>query len=144
MLMTAHVLYPALDADRVATLSPAIVGNLLRRELGFRGVLWSDDLTMQAVSAAHRPAEAAVAALAAGVDGVLVCHDLDEAGRAAEGLRDAVDSGTLPAARLREAAGRIAALAARRRRRSRPLSLPATAHVELAERVRVMAAAGTA
>jgi beta-N-acetylhexosaminidase len=144
MLMTAHVLYPALDAERVATLSPAIAGDLLRRELGFHGVLWSDDLMMRAVSVDRRPAEAAVAALAAGVDGVLICHDLDEALRAAKELRDAADGDPGFAARLGEAAARIAALAALRRRRTRPLALPAAAHAELAERVRAMAAAGSA
>lgn len=144
MLMTAHVLYPELDTERVATLSPAIAGDLLRRELGFDGALWSDDLTMRAVSAERRPADAAVAAIAAGVDGVLVCHDLDEACRAAEELRAAAGRGTLPAARLHGAAARMAALAARRRRRARPLALPAAAHAELAQRVRVMAAAGSA
>lgn len=139
MLMTAHVLYPELDAERIATLSPAIAGHLLRRELGFAGVLWSDDLTMRAVSAEQSPAEAAVAALAAGVDGVLVCHQLDEAQQTAERIRAALGSGRLAAARLGEAAARIAALAARRPRRRQRLALPSAAHVALAERVRAMA-----
>ena len=53
LLMTAHVLYPALDPQRPATLSPAILRDLLRGELGFSGVIVSDDLEMRAVS---RPA----------------------------------------------------------------------------------------
>ncbi len=137
MLLSAHVLYPSLDGERVATLSPAIATTVLRRDLGFRGVLWSDDLTMRAVSAELSAPEAAVAALAAGVDGVLVCHDLDEAHRAAERLCAAVGSGALPARRLHEAAERIAAIPASRQ--VRRLALPCGAHAELAERVRVMA-----
>lgn len=136
MLMAAHVLYPALDPDRIASLSPRIAGELLRRELGFRGVLWSDDLTMRAVTNERAAADAAVAAIAAGVDGVLICHDLDQALRAAERL-----VGEIPLARLGEAAKRVAALPAPRRRRIRRLALPAPAHQALADEVRAMAAA---
>lgn len=141
LLMTAHVCYPAFDADRIATLSPAIAGPLLRGVLGYDGALWSDDLTMQAVSADRPPADAAVAALAAGIDGVLVGHDLDQARRVAAAVLAATSRGDLPADRLRQAAARMSGLASRRRRRPRPLVLPAAAHAELAERVRVMAAA---
>jgi beta-N-acetylhexosaminidase len=144
MLMTAHVVYPAFDAERVATLAPAVAGKLLRRELGFTGVLWSDDLTMRAISAEQSPAEAAVQALAAGVDGVLICHDVDAAARAAERLRTAVRSGELSPTRLREAATRVAALTGQRPRRGPRLALPAPAHVALAEEVRVMAATNRA
>ena len=144
MLMTAHVVYPAFDPERVATLSPAIAGELLRHELGFAGVLWSDDLMMGALSAERSPAEAAVEALAAGVDGVLICHDLDNAERAAERLQAAVGSGELSAARLREAAARVARLAARRPQRDRRIALPSPAHGALAEEVRVMAASNRA
>ena len=49
--MTAHVLVPSLDEERPATLSPAIVQALLREELGFEGVILSDDLEMKAISA---------------------------------------------------------------------------------------------
>src|SRR6185436_12439554 len=49
-MMTAHVVYPALDAERAATLSPRIASDLLRCELGFEGVLFSDDLEMQALA----------------------------------------------------------------------------------------------
>ncbi|MFN8640808.1 MAG: hypothetical protein U0802_03790 [Candidatus Binatia bacterium] len=90
------------------------------------------------------PTEAAVAAIAAGVDGVLICHDLEDARRAAAALRAAVDRGILPAARLAEALARNAGVAAQRRRRARPVALPARRHAELAERVRVMAARGGA
>jgi beta-N-acetylhexosaminidase len=140
MLMTAHVVYANLDGAHMATVSPRIVGDLLRRELGFRGVLWSDDLTMRAVTNEGSPADAAVAAIAAGVDGVLICHDLDEAQRAAERLA----RGEVPVARLREAAERIAAVRPPRTSGDRRLSLPAAAHMALADEVRAMAAANHA
>ena len=48
--MTAHVLVPALDEKRPATLSPAIVDGLLQEELGYEGVILSDDLEMKAIA----------------------------------------------------------------------------------------------
>ena len=64
--MTAHVLYPALDPDRPATLSRRIATELLRGELGFRGVLVSDDLGMKAVADRYPIEELAVGAIEAG------------------------------------------------------------------------------
>lgn len=80
LLMTAHVLYPALDPDLPATLSPRILRHILRETLGFDGVLISDDLDMGALGAQHAdPAGLALALGAAGVDLALVCRDLDRA-----------------------------------------------------------------
>ena len=72
-IMTAHVLAVALDDENPATLSPRIVGGILRGELGFRGVIVSDDLEMKAIANTYRPGDAAVAAIAAGCDAVLMC-----------------------------------------------------------------------
>jgi beta-N-acetylhexosaminidase len=80
MLMTAHVVYPALDPKLPATLSPRILQDLLRRRMGFRGVVVSDDLQMKAVSKKYAPEEAAVLALAAGVDLWLVCEGFEKIG----------------------------------------------------------------
>jgi beta-N-acetylhexosaminidase len=70
-MLTAHILYPALDPRRPATLSPAIIGDVIRGRIGFAGVLASDDLAMQALTGT--PAERATAALAAGCDIALYC-----------------------------------------------------------------------
>lgn len=76
--MTAHVLFTAIDPDRPATTSPAAIGGVIRGEIGFNGLLFSDDLSMQALSGTV--AERAAAALAAGCDVALHCNgDLDEA-----------------------------------------------------------------
>jgi len=86
--MTAHILYTALDRKLPATLSPAIISRVIRRHIGFKGILVSDDLAMQALTGT--PAERALAALAAGCDIALYCPG-DMAGNTAllEALPDA-------------------------------------------------------
>jgi len=75
--MTAHILYTAIDADRPGTQSPAVIGGVIRGELGFDGVLVSDDLSMEAL--AGTVVERATASLAAGCDIALHCNGrLDE------------------------------------------------------------------
>jgi beta-N-acetylhexosaminidase len=73
-IMTAHVVVPQIDRDRAASFSPAIVDGILKHELGFDGVVISDDLGMKAVSGGAGFAEAAVMAVAAGCDAALLCH----------------------------------------------------------------------
>lgn len=103
-MMTAHVLVPALDETRPATLSRQVVHGLLRDELGFGGVILSDDLEMKAIAATVPPPEAAVAAVAAGCDGVLVCSgDVDMQAATLEALVRAVEQGRVPYARLDDA-----------------------------------------
>jgi beta-N-acetylhexosaminidase len=70
--MSAHVVYPALDSDRPATVSSKIIREIIRQKIGFDGLLMSDDLSMQALSGTLR--ERAVAALKAGIDVVLHCN----------------------------------------------------------------------
>jgi beta-N-acetylhexosaminidase len=86
--MTAHIVYPALDPELPATLSPAVISRVIRGVIGFKGVLVSDDLAMEAL--AGTPAERAAAALKAGCDIALYCPG-DMAGNVAvlEGVRDA-------------------------------------------------------
>ncbi|OZM83369.1 glycoside hydrolase family 3 N-terminal domain-containing protein [Pseudonocardia sp. MH-G8] len=114
-VLTAHVLFPALD-DRPATMSQPLL-DLLRRELGFDGVIISDAVDMGAIAAGVGTGPGAVAAVAAGVD--LVCignpgngYD-DEAGyrQVRDALLTAVADGTLPRDRLAEAGHRVAELA---------------------------------
>ena len=70
--MSAHVVYPALDAERPATISPIIIEEIIRKRIGFGGLLVSDDLSMQALSGTL--SERAEAALSAGIDVVLHCN----------------------------------------------------------------------
>jgi len=107
-IMTAHVLVPSLDDARPATLSPRVVQDLLREELHFEGVILSDDLEMKAVSAKYTVPDAAVDAIRAGCDGILVCSgDVDLQGRTLEALVRAAESGHLPAKRLDDAFARL-------------------------------------
>lgn len=90
-IMTAHVVFEALDRKRPATLSPPVM-HLLRGELGYDGVVFTDDLEMRAVSDHFTPEQRVHGALAAGCDALLVCSkaDLrDEALRLVERLPDA-------------------------------------------------------
>lgn len=118
-MMTAHVVYPALD-DRPATMSKRIATDLLRGELGFAGVLFSDDLEMKAIDA---PAgEAAVNAIAAGCDVLLVCSRADLASEAHEALVREAEKSAAFRARCEEACRRALAM---RRRVPGPLPLSA-------------------
>src|SRR5207248_11447079 len=86
-IMTAHVLVPALDEKRPASLSRAIVTDILRRELRYEGVIISDDLEMKAIANAYTAPEAAVLAIAAGCDAMLICSgDTDKQAAALEAL----------------------------------------------------------
>jgi beta-N-acetylhexosaminidase len=111
MLMTAHVVYRALDPKLPATLSPKILQDLLRKTMGYRGVVISDDLQMKAVSRNFAPDEAAVLALAAGCDLLLVCEGFEKIGpRVMEKTaREVAKSPTLRR-RLAESLGRVAHL----------------------------------
>lgn len=103
-MMTAHVFMPALDEQRPATLSRRIVFDLLRDELGFEGVILSDDLEMKAIASTYAVPAAAVLAISAGCDGILICSG-DHATQTAalEALIYAVESGELPSARVDDA-----------------------------------------
>jgi beta-N-acetylhexosaminidase len=74
--MTAHMLYTALDSERPATLSSAVIGRVIRGEIGFQGLVVTDDLAMQALEGS--PAVRAAAALAAGCDIALFCPGILE------------------------------------------------------------------
>lgn len=114
MLMSAHVVYPALDANRPATLSRRILGDLLRHDLGFDGVLVSDALEMKAIADSYGEAAGARIALAAGADQVIVAvPDLEVTLACRDEVLDAVDSGRLSEERVWEAAGRVRRLAQR-------------------------------
>jgi len=106
-IMTAHILVPALDEARPATLSRAIVQGILRDELGFQGVIVSDDLEMRAIADHHAAPDAAVAAIGAGCDTVLLCAgDLGRHAAVLEGLIRAVESETLALTRVEDAMAR--------------------------------------
>jgi len=107
--MSAHVVYDAL-AKEPATLSKRVATDLLRGELGFRGVLISDDLEMKAVSKTYGAGEAAVLAVEAGCDALLVCSDEDAQVAAVDALVARAEHDASFRARCEEASGRVAEL----------------------------------
>lgn len=111
--MVAHLACPELgDGELPATLAPRIATDLLRRELGFKGVAVTDAMDMQGVAAQFDVEEAAVRALGAGCDLLLYCFEIEKPQRARAALLDAVAKGKLSRERLEEAAHRVERLRA--------------------------------
>ena len=77
-LMIAHLLIPEIDAELPTSLSPALVQGFLRDQLGYEGVVFTDDLCMGAIAKRYTPAESVALALRAGCDLPLICHDAVE------------------------------------------------------------------
>jgi beta-N-acetylhexosaminidase len=103
-IMTAHVLVPSLDEEKPATLSRRVVQGMLRDELGFPGVILSDDLEMKAIAKTYAVPDAAVQAIAAGCDGLLVCSgDVNVQAATLEALVRAVEQDVIPYKRLEDA-----------------------------------------
>ena len=130
-VMTAHVIYTALDPDLPATLSQAIVQGELRQRIGFLGAVVSDDLEMGAMAKQGGPARAAVRAVEAGVDGLLVCRGQDAVEAALEAL---VKKGLDDAAfvrKLDQARRRLSALCSEPSPEPNPAWIGSREHLEL-------------
>jgi beta-N-acetylhexosaminidase len=113
-IMVGHLLVPAFDEAHPASLSPAIVGKLLRDELGFGGLVVTDDLEMKAVSGREAVERAAVKALAAGCDLLLVCGtDHDRQVAVLEAIIHALEENVVPRTQVEEALARHAEAKAR-------------------------------
>ena len=106
-IMTAHIIYPAFDANRPATLSPTILTDLLRKELGFDGLLITDDMEMKAIDDRYQSGEAAVMAVEAGADIVMVLWTSTKQIEVFDALLSAVKSGRISQARLDQSVKRI-------------------------------------
>jgi beta-N-acetylhexosaminidase len=109
-IMVTHVHYPALDPRWPAGLSQLIVRGLLRQEMGYQGLVLSDDLEMGAIGKHFEIEEAVSLAFRAGIDGLLICHDPEKIERAYRYLLKGFKKGTLPESLLKEALLRIFAL----------------------------------
>jgi len=106
-VMVAHILLPKIDAQYPASLSKTVVTDLLRNEMKFDGVVMTDDLTMGAITEQYDIGTAAVKAIQAGSDIVLVCHEFDKEAAAIEALRAAAQRGELSRERIDESVSRI-------------------------------------
>ena len=96
-IMTAHVTFPAIEPEPLlpATMSQKVLQGLLREELGFRGIIITDDLFMGAISKSYGLAEAAIRSINAGADIVLMCHKPDEQAIAIKAVWEAARSGRI-------------------------------------------------
>ncbi|MBW1670112.1 MAG: beta-N-acetylhexosaminidase [Deltaproteobacteria bacterium] len=115
-VMTSHVVFPSLDRDVPATFSKIIVNELLRRELDFKGLLLTDDLEMGGITGHGSLGEAAVRAILAGHDLLLICEMAQKVREALEALDKAWSQGILDTGKLDLSLKRIARLTLSSRR----------------------------
>ena len=106
MVMVGHLVYPAIDPDRPASLSPAAM-RLLRGELGFDGVIVTDDLAMEGAKRGGTTAQAAVSAVTAGADLLMISGPSEEQVAAYDAVVTAVESGEIPRERIDASVQRI-------------------------------------
>ena len=109
MVMAGHLLSPAIDPHNPASLSRDAI-SLLRSDLGFRGVVVTDDLAMAGARGRGTPAEAAVGAVEAGADLLIISSPQQQQADAYDAVVAAVESGEIPRARVRESVERVLAV----------------------------------
>ena len=105
VLMTAHVVYPAWDAERPATFSPTILNDVLRNSLRFKGLIMSDDLEMQAV--VDKLDSIPQLGTQAGVDVFLICHDLKKVKILQDAMIRDIENGSIPRSTINQSLARI-------------------------------------
>ena len=108
-VMSCHIRFPKLDPELPATLSPAIITGLLREKQGFRGLVCTDCMEMDAIQKNWGTAEGAVLAVLAGCDLLCISHHMEAVAQAAEALYRAVETGRIPRERIRQSYDRIVA-----------------------------------
>lgn len=106
-IMLGHILCPALDGKYSSSLSHKIVTGILREQMGFKGVIVTDDIGMGAITKHYSPEEAAVMAINAGADIVLVCHGAAIQKRVRTGIVDAILDGRISMERINESIQRV-------------------------------------
>ena len=105
--MIGHIVCKTLDKRYPASLSYKITTELLRNKMGFKGVIFTDDLCMGAIEKHYDLGEAAIMAVLAGVDVVLVCKNIAAQKKVKKALNRAVRSGKIPEKRLDESVNRV-------------------------------------
>lgn len=106
MVMVGHLVYPAIDPENPASLSPEAY-SMLRKDLGFEGVIVTDDLVMEGATGGGPPAEAVVEAVSAGADLLILSSPPQEQADAYDAVVEAVESGEIPEERIRASVERI-------------------------------------
>ena len=106
-IMVSHAMYPQIDPDHPASLSKAIITDWLRKEIGYNGVVVTDDMDMGALAKHYTFGDMAVQSILAGSDILLVCHEYEHMQEAYNGLMKAVKDGRISKERLDESVKRI-------------------------------------
>lgn len=107
IIMTGHLLVPDLDPQMPATLSPKILKGILRKQLGFQGLIITDDLEMGAITGTYSIPESSLLAFRAGADLLLICHTPELLPDCIEALHRALQKGEIPHKRLARSLRRI-------------------------------------
>ena len=106
-IMVSHAMYPQIDADHPSSLSKAIITDWLRKDMGYNGVVVTDDMDMGALAKHYTFGDMAVQSILAGSDILLVCHEYEHMQEAFNGLMKAVKDGRISKERLDESVKRI-------------------------------------
>ncbi len=106
-IMVSHAMYPQIDADHPSSLSKAIITDWLRKDMGYNGVVVTDDMDMGALAKHYTFGDMAVQSILAGSDILLVCHEYEHMQEAYNGLMKAVKDGQISKERLDESVKRI-------------------------------------
>lgn len=106
-IMVSHAMYPQIDSDHPASLSKAIITDWLRKDIGYNGVVVTDDMDMGALAKHYTFGDMAVQSILAGSDILLVCHEYEHMQAAYNGLMKAVKDGRISKERLDESVKRI-------------------------------------
>ena len=106
-IMVSHAMYPQIDADHPSSLSKAIITDWLRKDMGYNGVVVTDDMDMGALAKHYTFGDMAVQSILAGSDILLVCHEYEHMQEAYNGLMKAVKDGRISKERLDESVKRI-------------------------------------
>ena len=106
-IMVSHAMYPQIDADHPSSLSKAIITDWLRKDMGYNGVVVTDDMDMGALAKHYTFGDMTVQSILAGSDILLVCHEYEHMQEAYNGLMKAVKDGRISKERLDESVKRI-------------------------------------
>ncbi|MCL6604813.1 MAG: beta-N-acetylhexosaminidase [Paenibacillus sp.] len=124
-VMVAHILFPKLDPNKPASLSKVIIGEHLRGEMGYKGVVITDDLTMGAIMKHYKLAEAAIDTIKAGSDILLIAHGYDNEKLVLNKIKQSVNNGTISESRIDESVRRILSLKSKYKLSdNKPVSVP--------------------
>ncbi len=123
-VMVAHILFPKLDPNKPASLSDIIIGKQLRGDMGFKGVVITDDLTMGAITKHFNLGNAAVDTVKAGSDILLIAHEYDNEQIVLKALQQSVKKGEITESRIDESVHRILALKHKYNLSDKPVPVP--------------------